>query len=167
MPTSVATLSPATRRLVLQTFTKKYSLQLHASSLTFIAGILQEHDLLQVEPGSELQESQNDAIEMLAKGCLDLGVLEEGGAGSNMIKAQQLQHVYSQLVADGDNASAGPSRSGLASGLDADINLPESTAREAFLAEEQSAPPERFFDIIDSFDMPKVEWDPVSKSFVK
>lgn len=166
MPAAVAALTPATRRLVLQTFTKKYSLQLHASSLTFIASTLDQHDLLEVEPGSELQEAQKDAIEMLAKGCLDLGVLEEGGPGGSMITAQQLQHVYSQLVAEGDNATAGPSRSGLSADAGMHAGIRDSS-RDGFLAEDQAAPPERFFDIVDSFEMPKVEWDPVAKTYSK
>ncbi|CAO1615401.1 unnamed protein product [Sympodiomycopsis kandeliae] len=163
-----ATLSPSTRRTVLQTFTKKYSLQLHASSLTFIAGILEQHDLLHTEPGSSDEESQKDAVEMLAKGCLDLGVLEEAsGAGSSMITAQQLQHVYSQLIADGDNAAAGPSRNGLSTDASDTMNGSHHGHKDDILAEDSAAPPQRFFDVIDAFEMPKVEWDPVSKAFVK
>lgn len=175
MPATTSTsppLPPALRRLVIQTFTKKYSLQLHASSLSFIAQTLAEHDLLDVSPaaGSSAEdvEAQTEAIEVLAKGCLDLGVLEEASTsgGSSMITAAHLKHVYSQLVAEGQG---GPSSGAGVTGGNASHHsgAPAPTPADAFLTEDEAPPPQRWFDVIDAFQMPKVEWDPVSKTFVR
>lgn len=151
---------------MLQTFTKKYSLQLHASALTFIAATLDEHELLHVTPGDdELEAAQREAVEVLAKGCLDLGVLEEAGGGaSSIVTAKQLQHVYSQLVADGQQAGSGSSTGIAAAVIDPDISR---TQYESILNEEGAPPPDRWFDVVDSFAMPRVQWDSVAKTFVK
>ena len=159
MPASTATpLDAKLRKLIVQIFTKKYSLQLHASSLAFIAQTLDNHDLLHAVTSIEEQEAQKEAIEVLAKGCLDLGVLEEGNGGgsSSMVTASQLQHVYQQLVAQGPAATS-------SDGFDAGV----SHLGDSILDEDEAPPPQRFFDIIDAFEMPRVEWDPVAKTFAK
>lgn len=161
-------LPPSIRKLVLQTFTKKYSLQLHASALTFIASTLDSHDLLYVVAGDdELESAQREAIEVLAKGCLDLGVLEEAGGGAgSIVTAKQLQHVYEQLVADGQQGEASTSAAAAAAAamMDPDISR---TQYESILNEEGAPPPDRWFDVVDSFAMPRVQWDSVAKTFVK
>lgn len=154
------TLSPAVRRLILQTFTKKYSLQLHASSLSFIGQTLADHSLLDAIPGTEDEDAQREAIEMLARGCLDLGVMEDAGRGSSMITAKQLAHVYSQLVAEGSSST---SAGGIADSATAD----HAPSTYHMLPDEEAPPPSKYFDIIDSFDLPRVEWDAVAKTFVK
>lgn len=157
---SLSTLSPQLRKFVIQTFTKKYSLQLHASALTFIAATLSEHDLLHVAPGdAEEVTKQRDAVEILAKGCLDLTVLEEAGASEgSIVTAKQLQHVYSQLVADGNTVASAPNA----------INRDGSAGSgHELIVEEEAPPPGRWFDVIDAFDLPRIQWDSVTKTFVK
>lgn len=153
-------LTPAVRRLILQTFTKKYSLQLHASSLSFIGQTLADHSLLDAIPGTEDEDAQREAIEMLARGCLDLGVMEEAGRGSSMITAKQLAHVYSQLVAEGSSSTS-------AGGAAESAGVVQASSTYHMLPDEEAPPPSKYFDIIDSFDLPRVEWDAVAKTFVK
>lgn len=151
-------LTPQLRKLVLQTFTKKYSLQLHASALAFIATTLAEHDLLHVPLGDvELEESQREAIEVLAKGCLDLSVIEEAESGSgSIVTAKQLHQVYSQLVADGTSATTS-----------GDTHSPHAGHHESILDDEGAPPLDRWFDVVDSFQLPRVQWDSVARTFVK
>ncbi|CAO1620088.1 unnamed protein product [Parajaminaea phylloscopi] len=158
---SLTTLTPQLRKLVLQTFTKKYSLQLHASALTFIATTLADHELLHVDfQDAEDQQRQQEAIEVLAKGCLDLSVLEEADAGpGSIVTAKQLQHVYAQLVADGNTGSAVDRLGG--AGDDSGHH------HDSILDGEEVPPPDRWFDVIDAFEMPTVRWDAIAKTFVK
>lgn len=161
---SARTLPPQLRKLVLQTFTKKYSLQLHASALSFIADTLAEHELLHVVQEDDDQvTAQREAIEVLAKGCLDLGVLEEAGGGgpsaASIITAKQLQHVYSQLIADGQTAGGSSDISYGGNG--------HHHAGDSILDEEGVPPAERWMDVIDAFEMPRVQWDPVNKTYAR
>lgn len=59
------------RKAILKIFTHKYSLQLHSSALSFIAGTLDSHGLL------DQPEEWNEAIDALAMGIVE----NEGNIG--------------------------------------------------------------------------------------
>lgn len=63
--------SQALRKSILRIFTHKYSLQLHSSALSFIAGTLSSHGLL------DQPDEWDDAIEALASGIVE----NEGNVG--------------------------------------------------------------------------------------
>lgn len=141
---------PELRRLILRTFTTKYGLQLHSSSISFIASTLASHGLLEQPP------EWNEAIEALANGIVENQTNTDASASSvDLVTAASLEKVYSALVV-ADSAvrpsasEAGPSR---------------PTAGHHELTEGEIPDPDRYFSVVNAFTQPKLTFDQNRKVF--
>ncbi|EPQ28615.1 uncharacterized protein PFL1_03918 [Pseudozyma flocculosa PF-1] len=143
-------ISPALRRTILRVFTKKHNLQLHSSAVAFIAHTLDSHGLI------DQPEEWDDAIEALATGILEAEASgADPGVSSSVVTQEALKHVYDQLcMADSAGGAAGASTTA-------------TTISQAIhdLTEGERPNPDRYFHVINAFDMPRVVFDPQRKVF--
>ncbi|WFD36398.1 DNA-directed DNA polymerase [Malassezia cuniculi] len=122
---------PDVRRVVLRVFTRKHHLQLRSDAVVFVYDTLADHNLLEDEAATL------EAIEALASAVVEQHVASGDVPGFDglVVTRDALQHVYDQLLVQGESSSA------------------------AAVTQGDAPDPERFFSIVDAFAQPRVVYD--------
>ena len=122
---------PDVRRAVLRVFTRKHHLQLRSDAVVFVHDTLADHDLLHDE------NATLEAIEALASAVVEQHVASGDVPGFDglVVTRDALQHVYDQLLVEGESSSA------------------------VAVTQGEAPDPERFFSVVDAFAQPRVFYD--------
>ncbi|PWN52289.1 DNA polymerase epsilon, subunit B [Violaceomyces palustris] len=147
---------PALRKSILKVFTKKYSLQLDSSAISFIAQTLDSHGLL------DQPDEWEDAIEALAGGIVEAeatgGKLSLSGS---VVTQAALEKVYAQLVVEDSAAGTETAESRQ------DPQSHNYLHHHHDITDGERPNPEKYFNVVDAFKMPRVVFDQKRKVFEK
>ncbi len=161
------------RKAIIRVFTRKYNLQLHASALGFIADVFYQHGML------HSPQDWEEGLEHLAKQYIDSehysGTTTAGAmaaassSSSSLVTAEALEAVYQKMIladTNGHSSSvAGPSSSSRRDLHHDEDSLEDSSYVHHTILEHEKVDPNRHFQVIDAFQLPRTRWDPARKTF--